>query len=1075
VRKNGAATALTVTISGSATTARLTGVDVAVAAGDRLALQTVSGGAPPGTTGVRWSLEFAGTTAKESGYGGPIGFFSSTGARFGGVFSMLTTPQAAAADAVQVVAAAGTLTRTDAWLASSITAGNGLTFYIRKNGVRQDGTGGTVNTACALMGGTTQAAATYSLPLAPGDTVVLEWVVTGTFPSRNWAIGTAFTATTDGQSQICGSSLGDPPAAGAVSFPNAIGIGQVGTVETDFETRALPGVTTIQFSGLQAVLSVAPGAGKSRQVEVRIAGASPGPTVTISDPATAASDTTHTAVLVDGADRWNLRTTPTGSPTVAILSWGLIQGPVVTLIAVPNVVGGTEAAAVTAIEGVGLTVGAITTAVSATIPDGHVISQSPVAGTMVALATAVDLVIAVAPGLVVLVDGIPQRILRDSLSIQATVNGRERLSATLPLPTAAPEILQTIVVTDDGVRIFGGLIDTVAEHAATSATDVPSQLYDLTAVDFNAIPDWRYQNAPRPAETLKTYLAELVTWLYGITLAPDQVDGPLLPERIVAFQTITQILDNLSTVTGYVWNIDYDGVLKMWEPGVEIAPFDILDSNREAVGEITVESAATGYANLVWLFLGDSASREVTETLTADGTTIVTLSFPTLDHRNTLTNNGVEESVGPGGVWEVERQPGTPEIAAAFQLRKSIGGAPAVGAVIVFTYLTQYPLVFQAIDAAEVAAVGFLIETLITEPTVLDHTQGPVIAQAHLDRVSARRREIRYTTRNRDIKPGQAQTITIGNRGLAGSFFITEVETRMQDPLLFRQVTAQQAMGWQGSWREVYRLWAGGGSGGSGGGAVTYLGGGATPPVLGSHHTTHEPGGSDPLAALSASILTTGTLPDARLSANVARRDQANTFVARQTLSATAPELVLTDTSQPANARAFRLTNHVQLFSVEAVNDALTTVISSPLNVNRAGDVFAARDVYEKGRGTPMGHRVAVGYNPAQYGVYPSGSWTVDAADVVTFGYTAIGMTGVVVVALQNTVVTGSPTLLTVSSPIGGPAAGAAGLVRIVIGGVVEEGSFTVQPGDGNIYLSRRGGAAWVSPDNLWFTVITFY
>jgi len=36
------------------------------------------------------------------------------------------------------------------------------------------------------------------------------------------------------------------------------------------------------------------------------------------------------------------------------------------------------------------------------------------------------------------------------------------------------------------------------------------------------------------------------------------------------------------------------------------------------------------------------------------------------------------------------------------------------------------------------------------------------------------------------------------------------------------------------------------------------------------HHTTHEPGGSDAITVLSASILTTGTLPDARLSANVA-------------------------------------------------------------------------------------------------------------------------------------------------------------------------------------------------------------
>jgi hypothetical protein len=39
----------------------------------------------------------------------------------------------------------------------------------------------------------------------------------------------------------------------------------------------------------------------------------------------------------------------------------------------------------------------------------------------------------------------------------------------------------------------------------------------------------------------------------------------------------------------------------------------------------------------------------------------------------------------------------------------------------------------------------------------------------------------------------------------------------------------------------------------------------------GPHATTHQPGGTDPLTALSADILTTGTLADARLTANVVR------------------------------------------------------------------------------------------------------------------------------------------------------------------------------------------------------------
>jgi uncharacterized repeat protein (TIGR03806 family) len=64
---------------------------------------------------------------------------------------------------------------------------------------------------------------------------------------------------------------------------------------------------------------------------------------------------------------------------------------------VPNVIGQTQAAATTAITGAGLTVGAVTTASSATVPVGDVINQSPTGGTSVAAGSAVDLVVSSGP------------------------------------------------------------------------------------------------------------------------------------------------------------------------------------------------------------------------------------------------------------------------------------------------------------------------------------------------------------------------------------------------------------------------------------------------------------------------------------------------------------------------------------------------------------------------------------------------------------------------------------------------------------------------------------------------------
>jgi beta-lactam-binding protein with PASTA domain len=63
------------------------------------------------------------------------------------------------------------------------------------------------------------------------------------------------------------------------------------------------------------------------------------------------------------------------------------------LVAVPAVVGQPQASAQAAILAAGLTVGAVTSANSATVPAGSVISQAPVGGDSVAAGTAVNLVV----------------------------------------------------------------------------------------------------------------------------------------------------------------------------------------------------------------------------------------------------------------------------------------------------------------------------------------------------------------------------------------------------------------------------------------------------------------------------------------------------------------------------------------------------------------------------------------------------------------------------------------------------------------------------------------------------------
>src|SRR3954468_14892793 len=80
-----------------------------------------------------------------------------------------------------------------------------------------------------------------------------------------------------------------------------------------------------------------------------------------------------------------------GSSVALVVSSGLAQA------SVPNVVGLTQGAASTAIISASLTVGAVTTASSSTVPAGTVINESPAAGTLVATGSAVSLLVSSGP------------------------------------------------------------------------------------------------------------------------------------------------------------------------------------------------------------------------------------------------------------------------------------------------------------------------------------------------------------------------------------------------------------------------------------------------------------------------------------------------------------------------------------------------------------------------------------------------------------------------------------------------------------------------------------------------------
>src|SRR5208283_2344619 len=108
-------------------------------------------------------------------------------------------------------------------------------------------------------------------------------------------------------------------------------------------------------------------------------------------------------------------------------------------LAVPNVVGQTQAAASTAITTAGLVVGTVSTAASSTVPAGSVISTNPVAGTMANVGSSVNVVVSSGPAQVAVpnVVGQTQAAASTAITTAGLVVGTVSTAASSTVPAGS--------------------------------------------------------------------------------------------------------------------------------------------------------------------------------------------------------------------------------------------------------------------------------------------------------------------------------------------------------------------------------------------------------------------------------------------------------------------------------------------------------------------------------------------------------------------------------------------------------------------------------------------------------------
>jgi hypothetical protein len=871
--KNGVDTALTCTIADLATTGS-SAATVAVGAGDLLYWRRTASAAPAAAF-TKACVEFVATGPATSGYAAFHVSVSTSAVNR----SPLLAPETLSASALgtgvhEVVAVAGTITALRYRLTVAPGAGRSFLFVLYLNGVKQDGTGGTTDTRVTIADTATTGTWTGSLAVTAGQWLGFESTPTGTPAGTFLSVGVAVVATTASQSLVGGLIAGSTP--GSTRYAPLHSESSWNATETEATLAIGPGVAAYVLRDLYVRSGTAIGAGASVACALRKNGTDTALAVTLGAGATTGSNVA-TTVTVSPGDTVTLHYTPTGTPGAAVLSFSLaLVAEVVVDVTVPNVVGETEADAGTLLTAAGLTTGTVTTASSPTVAMGLVVSQSPTAGSSVAPGSAVHLVISTGPAdappvYVIGIGEVEVVPLLATFRIQETIDAPDTMIADVfsvsgpsalsayqaavltdgataywplddPSGTVARDLVgtattapfvrfdlgQPVVVTENGVRIFGGVVTGTREQGLTgpSATDlvveVQATSYELSAAR-RVITAAISQDG---AETIGAAFATLVTDYYaevGVSLHPSQVPGPALPAATFTRSRGDAVNKQLAASVGYLQSIDFENRLRAWAPGDILAPanYDEATNPELLTGDITVErQLQNGYANRIILvgdpipvpghvdhFTGDGVADTWPVTYKVNGpypyfvdgaVAQGVIQYPATSTTEAI--GGVEAPVG--FQWEYDP--------IALTIHRRLGPV-AAGVAFDFPYDGLFIPAGSAEDAGEIAALGLWehvenVTAVITDISAQDYAEALLAAK-----IASKDEIVRLQTRALGFHPGQTMTIESFSRELSGEYLITQVDTGSESGgiLLVRSITASKSQNNTHDWRRVYQQWAG--------------------------------------------------------------------------------------------------------------------------------------------------------------------------------------------------------------------------------------------------------------------------
>lgn len=372
----------------------------------------------------------------------------------------------------------------------------------------------------------------------------------------------------------------------------------------------------------------------------------------------------------------------------------------------------------------------------------------------------------------VTIDGVAKAV--KGLRFSSVINGVGRASFTVddPSGTYVPADDDPVVISLGGSPVWGGEVSdvdvTYLGHSGVSCV--------VTCHDYNQLAQRGLINTIYASQTLKATLQSLTTTggalaVNGVTLAAGQVTGPTLGVITAPWWTAQQLLDHLTTLTGYVWRINASKVLEMWDVGTKSSGVTLSLANGNVV-DARWRRQRYEYRNRQWVIYGPTTAYDVIDDRSAlcDGSNrTFALRYTAAATPTAVTVNGTPHPVGTyvasGSLFEWMYRSSDNAIVQS----PDFGGGttpPAGGSTLLVTMITQGPNYAFTEDAGEVASRGEW-NAAASAPDITDYDEAIAYGDALIRESLPRPQLPQVSTRSDGIDPGETVVVDLADVGLS--------------------------------------------------------------------------------------------------------------------------------------------------------------------------------------------------------------------------------------------------------------------------------------------------------------------